>query len=100
MTPPNLHDATLLSIAFRWGDLATIEARFQDAGACIVELTVVGASLLNCPRENPWGPSASINAINGPFAEKDGTSRLELEIQSGDVITIKGTSFEWRRATS
>jgi hypothetical protein len=50
---------------------------------------------LACPRENPWGPSGSVNEVRGPIAVGDGIDRMEVEMQSGDTISVDGKAFDW-----
>jgi hypothetical protein len=49
------------------------------------------AHLLSCPRVQPWGPSVSVNTAQLQTVS-DGLTRLELEMQSGDVLVIEGRS--------
>ena len=42
----------------------------------------------------------NIHASNrGPMPADDGTMWLEIEIQSGDTITVRGASFEWAQSS-
>ena len=44
------------------------------------------------PRAEPWGPSASVYKISGPFDDEEGLVLLEIELQSGDVIRLTAAS--------
>ena len=95
MEKPHLHDATLFSILINWGKKATAEVRFRMGGSQFILLKVSNVTALHCPHENPWGPSVSVNEVRGPIEECDEAARLEIEVQSGDTIIIKGSAFEW-----
>ena len=99
MEKPNLHDATLLSLTVRWAKQASVEVCFRDDGPLLIQLNVRGVTLLNCPHDSPWGPSVSVNEVRGPMPADDGTMWLEIEIQSGDTITVRGASFEWAQSS-
>ena len=84
---PTLHDAIIESIRLVWSE-----------GRCIVELDTAerpvqlvfsGVRSVLVPREQPWGPSASVNAFrsgaNGSF---------EIELQSGDVVQIQAAELQ------
>lgn len=52
-----------------------------------VAITAAGTTELVCPRRHPWGASVSINEVRGPEPH-DGGVRLEIEMQSGDVLAL------------
>ncbi len=85
-----LHDAVLLSVAMKWEDGAVSISCRGSKGA--VALVVSHVSRLECPREFPWGPSVSINAAR-LTSLPNGTIRLEVEMQSGDVVIVQGDSM-------
>ncbi|RFP09934.1 MULTISPECIES: hypothetical protein [unclassified Duganella] len=78
----DLHDATLLTIDFSWAEatcvMTLLHARLADC-----RLTFTGVSNLTLSRNQPWGRSQSINSA----LERD-KGQYEIEMQSGDVITI------------
>jgi hypothetical protein len=87
-----MHDWTLISLELAWKDgRMTIELRNPKSAQ--VSLTAVDVSALHVPRAADWGPSVSINAVAGPMILPDGRQRLEIEMQSGDVIAITARSF-------
>jgi hypothetical protein len=50
-------------------------------------------SLLEIPREQPWGRSVSVNSfLIGDIADADEQS-LQIEMQSGDVIRVNAKKF-------
>lgn len=91
----NLHDATLVSIAIKWDRRVDAEVEFRDEGPKLVKLECRGLRNLICPHEAPWGPSVSVNRIQGSTMESESLSRLEIEIQSGDVLVIEAETFTW-----
>lgn len=95
MTPiPNLHDAILLQVAIAWDETAEARVRFRDGPQRVV-LVVNGMTLVNCPHQNPWGASVSVNEVRRGNAPMAGGDQIEIELQSGDVITLEGTTTEW-----
>jgi hypothetical protein len=101
MTLPNiewsrLHDATLIAVTAEWqSGEARVRVRLSQEPALSAEIVVAGSRLLRCPREQPWGPSVSINEVRLLRLAED-RSRIEIEIQSGDVIEIEGDHVELR----
>lgn len=92
----DLHDAVLAEISVTWGDLGRIELTLLPNEAYIKPsrpITIAGEGLrsLVCPQENPWGPSDIINRMSA----SEGTEymRIEIEMQSGDVIQAEARSF-------
>jgi hypothetical protein len=83
-----LHDAILraLQLDFAAGTVTVTLARVQSA----FEFTLVfsGVAGVNAPRNQPWGPSASVNALRQPS-----TFQYEIEMQSGDVLVIEAKAF-------
>jgi hypothetical protein len=87
-----LHDATLLRIEMDWAS-STVVMHLRAGKAGEVRLTVTGASHLECPHRNPWGPSVSINEVRGPSTTPSGAKRVEIEMQSGDVLVVEGDTL-------
>jgi hypothetical protein len=81
-----LHDATLHTIRIDWR--AGVCTLMLDAASGSHELIFTGLLGIAIPREQPWGPSVSINDVR----ERDGG--YEIEVQSGDVLRIVAES--WR----
>jgi hypothetical protein len=92
MDTSSLHDATLLSATFVWGEgvLTLLLRNYSKAAGQIVtkELTAEGVCNLIMPREQGWGPSVSINEVRGPVTRADGKQVLEIEMQTGDIIQL------------
>jgi hypothetical protein len=83
---PNLHDAVLERIELRWEDgLATIEVTLVPGGPFVI--TASGIRSFSMSRVHEWGPSVFINDAK-LRAEGEHGNILEIEMQSGDTITL------------
>lgn len=83
-----LHDATLESIQLDWPTgRVVLRVRTGSPARPQVVITAAGTTELVCPRRHPWGASVSINEVRGPEPH-DGGARLEIEMQSGDVLVL------------
>jgi hypothetical protein len=89
-----MHDWILLNISFSWADgmvvfhLSSNVSKFDD-------LIAYDVSDLHVPKLREWGSSSSINQVRGPKLEKNGAQKLEIEMQSGDLIKIEAMSFDF-----
>ena len=63
----------------------------SPSGIAVVEASDVRD--LHAPRNHPWGPSVSVNTVDGPNPYDDGLSHLTVEMQTGDTIEIIARSF-------
>jgi hypothetical protein len=90
-----LHDATLVRLEFRWEDgCTTVYLRTGVPSFTEAQIVATGGWRIECPRLHPWGPSISVNEIRGPMNLPDEQgSRLEIEMQSGDVIVLEAEEF-------
>jgi len=88
----DLHDAVLDKIEFDWkeGSLS-FSLKVGSPAAARVQIIADQVSHFNCPREYPWGESASINAIGSK--QDTGATVLIIEMQSGDTLEIKCGAF-------
>jgi hypothetical protein len=85
-----MHDWTLTTILYEW---KTAKATLCFLGPLHSAVIVAeGVSHLDVPHENDWGPSVSVNEVRGLTGSGD-RRRLEIEMQSGDVIAITARSF-------
>ncbi len=85
------HDWTLSSVAFDWtSGTVSLVLRFHDAEKII---SADGTSELHIRQLKPWGPSVSINEAT--HHADDAQQRLDIEMQSGDVITIAAKMFRF-----
>lgn len=87
-----MHDWMLVSILLDWSE-NKLSINLKDNQSQQQYIYIAGLRLLNAPRKNDWGKSASINKVTGPSATADGCLILEIEIQSGDIIHVKADSI-------
>jgi hypothetical protein len=94
LTPslPDLHDWSLICVSYDW-EHATAALTFCWNG---MEKRVVGRGTneFSLSQLEPWGQSISVNRVAGPEIGTDGIGILKIEMQSGDVITLRATSIE------
>ena len=91
-----LHDATLLHIEAHWeSGIATLHLQTGVPEMAQAQLRAHDFRRIECPRQQEWGPSCSINQIRepppGPSPEYQ---HLEIEMQSGDVIRVEAVHFD------
>lgn len=89
-----LHDASLTSIELEWstGEVAIRMLTGGVSGGTAV-IRATGVQMMECPRDAPWGFSASINEVRFRESVDLDTHVLELEMQSGDTVVVKARSF-------
>ncbi len=94
-----LHDATLVRVECRWEDgCFSVHLRTGVSTYPEVQIVATGGKRLDCPRMHPWGPSVSVHQIRGPTQLADEKlQRLEIEMQSGDVLVLDAEDF-WLEA--
>lgn len=86
-----VHDSRLISVNLQWSE-GTVTVTFANADARQVIISPV--TRLECPREDPWGPSEYVNGVTfAPAAERPGM-QMTIQMQSGDEIVIRGGSIE------
>jgi hypothetical protein len=92
-----LHDATLEALELRWSSGEAV-MRIRTGDATHAQRVVVASAVrrIGCDRQMPWGFSVSINEVRGPVAAGDDTFMLEIEMQSGDLISIEAGAFSLR----
>jgi cobaltochelatase CobT len=81
-----MHDWTLVSVDLDWAaGLVRLGLR-----AASLERQIVAHDLIefSAPRRQEWGPSRFIYSSKGPTSVQAGSERLEIQMQSGDVIVI------------
>lgn len=91
---PDLHDAVLTEIRIDWINREAVLS-FRGAGGS-VSATVHGCSSIVLPLDEPWGPSSSVFALESARSEGGGI-RIELQMQSGDVLVVEGMSLRWAK---
>jgi hypothetical protein len=84
----SLHDGVLLSAEMKWSEAKVVLAVRTGAGD--KRVVVHEATRLECPRDLPWGPSICINEIRINPVPSSVALRIEIEMQSGDVLVILG----------
>ena len=91
-----MHDWTLISVVFEWSDRKVIVSFKSHVRAeVLVANSVVD---LHVPQLNEWGPSVSVKEVRGPLVRSDALQTIEIEMQSGDVLSITAKSFEMPRS--
>jgi hypothetical protein len=87
-----MHDWTLRSLEVDWG---AGEVRLcVDSPSGQTGVRAIDLYELRVPRAQAWGPSVSINSVDGPSPQEDGRVRVAIEMQSGDLIEIVARSIE------
>jgi hypothetical protein len=84
-----MHDWTLRTINFDW-QLARVTFVFLDSASIEQIVVAEGVKELRIPHENQWGPSVSVNEVPDIQRLPGGEERLQIEMQSGDVIRVVG----------
>lgn len=87
-----MHEWILLSIEAEWKS-ARLTMYFDTFAAGVVTLTAEGVVDLHIPHVNPWGPSVHVNEVRERSARNRKCRKLEIEMQSGDTITITAAAF-------
>ena len=86
-----MHDWTLNNIDIAWKAGTAVIKMKSARGAEF--LSALGIRHLQIPHAYPWGPSVSVNRVDGPTIRDDGLAELTIEMQSGDRIEIVAESF-------
>jgi hypothetical protein len=87
-----MHDWILVDIVYNWGDgNCRLQFRNQSSVDCYIYARKV--IKLVVPRNEEWGHSNSVNKLIGPILDTCGR-KLEIQMQSGDVIVICAEKFE------
>ena len=89
----DLHDAALLTITFDW-KMGTGTLRVRPTSHSETAIVATGVRFIAVHPEHPWGPSVYINEVRGPARTEADLQRVEIQMQSGDLITIAAESIE------
>jgi len=81
-----LHDWTLIEVVFNWAHASVAMTLDGPSSQCVVLAEDV--SLLEVPRENPWGRSVSVYSFFIADILERGEKSLQIEMQSGDIIRV------------
>jgi hypothetical protein len=87
-----MHDWILKSISIDWGDnrvVFLVSWNHREK-----RIVAEGFSNLNVPHREEWGRSVSINRLSGPSRAQNGKQSIEIEMQSGDTISVIANSIE------
>lgn len=88
-----LHDATLERVELVWASGEALVHLRADTGAVMIR--ALRTKRVECSRLEPWGSSVSVNEVRGPVTSPDGGGqRLELEMQSGDLLVLEADQLE------
>lgn len=87
-----MHDWTLLSILYEWKS-ARVTISFRCETAEMASIVANGVTALRIPQTREWGPSVSVNKVTGPKSIAEGGNKLEIQMQSGDVIEIVAAEY-------
>ena len=88
-----MHDWTLRGIEVDWQRDATRVTVRLKAPHGPETITAQKVREICVPRANSWGPSVSVYEMTGPDVRPDGSARVSIEMQSGDVIEIVAEEF-------
>jgi hypothetical protein len=92
-----MHDARLVALASTWDQRASdVSIRFVLVGGSHAELRVGQLRSLWLQRNEPWGPSVFVNDVR--VFDSDASVRVAIEMQSGDLLELEGSSIEWLEA--
>jgi hypothetical protein len=90
-----LHDAIVQEIRVYWNQkqvALTLDVFLNPklkAKPC--ELIFYGVTNIEIPHYAPWGESSCINAVR--FEE----NRFQIEMQTGDILSIEASSYEFQK---
>lgn len=87
----SLHDATLREVEVSWAKAECV-IRLSTADFPDCELLFTGISEVIIPKQQPWGPSSSINTLTEQAA-----NHYEIEMQSGDTLRIASSKISFNR---
>jgi hypothetical protein len=88
-----MHDWIFLTANINWAD-GLARLCFKNQKSEIVVIEAEDLSDLHLPRLQEWGASASVNEVKGPYDVQDGLQKLEIEMQSGDLILLTAKKFK------
>ena len=84
-----LHDATLLSVTLDW-EKAEVKLQVLLLGGIFATLAFHKITAAVLPRDQPWGPSNSINE-----AKELSVGKYVVEMQSGDTLQFNAASWSF-----
>ena len=99
-----LHDAIIDRFVVHWAERYVIgyflAYREPERSAEPLRVTWHGIHEFHLPRQAPWGESQRVNSAT-QLGFDDNFAKFQLEMQSGDVVSITASHFstEWAGAT-
>ncbi len=87
-----MHDWTLVTIHFDWKSGET-RVDFLNEHSDLVSLFTNQTIELYAPRINDWGSSVSVLNISSIAFLENGKNKIEIQMQSGDIIKIVANTF-------
>lgn len=92
-----MHEWVLLSVDLVWESArATFSFETPESGAA--SLVAEGVTDLHVPQMKPWGPSVHVNEVRESSVPPGNRRKLEIEMQSGDVIAVSAAAFVFPKA--
>lgn len=86
-----MHDWTLLNIEYTWSSKVLL-IKLLNESSSNVTVEFNGVEDFSFTHTNPWGESCSVNEFSQK-TNSDGYITAQLEIQSGDVMSVRAASF-------
>ena len=90
---PNLHDATLTSVTIDWQQRSGELQFLTPPDKAIGIIRFFDFTLVSIPCDQAWGRSNSVNSA--VIVPEDNQNKLTVEMQSGDVIVVSASRFNY-----
>lgn len=87
-----MHDWIFEAIFVDWKQ-SRVQLCFENIDGQKVTILVEGMVDVHVPQKRPWGPSICVNSVAGPLDAGNGLRTLQIEMQSGDIISIVAQIF-------
>lgn len=88
----NMHEWVLVSVQVDWESGRAVFV-FDTFEAGRVSLIAMGVTDVHVPRMGSWGSSVYVNQVRELTELAHQLRTVEIEMQSGDVITVTASSF-------
>ena len=95
-TFPELHDVTLIGLSLDWASGTVVVSLLSEGPVPKdIQMECARTASVSCTRQLPWGRSVYVNKVQ--IAGGDGgAKKIEIEMQSGDVISIEAADAVMR----
>ena len=90
--PSKYRDHTFVDLLLAW-EASTVTIRIKTSPAEVASIVVRGVVELHAPHNDSWGPSVFVYDL-GVAKRLDGNVTLSIQMQSGDVLEVIGSSVE------